>query len=156
MAPKRRHSKDRCNLLLESLETPHSHRVESTFLIDLRRDPRFDTQFPGEAVAPGGEKAHVVISNVSLSGLQLEGSQEMLGAVLANPDGPTPRAPISLQVSFSLPSDWDQLAAVQVQCRTVYTRRANKDTYQVGMEFLTFDEGREALTEYLLSRRNAG
>lgn len=156
MAPKPRPSKDHGNLLFESLETPHSHRVESTFLIDLRRHPRFDTQIPGEAVAPGGEKVSVVISNISLSGLRLEGSQEMLGTLLADINGPAPRAPASLQISFSLPGESDQLATVKVQCRTVYTRREKKESYQLGMEFSTFDEGRGALTEYLLTRRTSG
>ena len=156
MAPKPRPSNGYGSLLFESLETAHSRRVESTFLIDLRRHPRFDTQFHGEIVAPNGQTVHGVIANLSLSGLQLEGNQETLGPLLASLNGPSPRAPISLRVSFSLPSDSEQLAAVTVQCRAVYARRTRKDTYQLGMEFLTFHEGREALADYLLTRRITG
>jgi len=156
MAPKPRPSNGHGPLLFESLETAHSRRVESTLLIDLRRHPRFDTQFQGEVVAPGGEKAVVVIANLSLSGLRLEGSQESLDALIDSLNEPRPSAPIPLQVSFSLPSDSDHPAAVKVQCRTVYTRRAQEDTYQLGMEFVKFDEGRAALTEYLLSRKGTG
>jgi hypothetical protein len=56
---------------VETLETPHGHRVESSLLIDLRKHARFDTNFPGEAFTESGEHVHVTITNISLSGLQL-------------------------------------------------------------------------------------
>ena len=62
-------------LLFETLETAHSQRIESTYLVDLRRHARFDTQYPGIATAERGESVDVAVTNVSRSGLRLEGSQ---------------------------------------------------------------------------------
>ncbi len=140
--------------MFETLETPQNDRVESTFLIDLRRHPRFDTHFPGEAFAENGEHVSVTITDISLSGLRLEGSRQTVGALFANLNHRTPYtgSHTSLEVHFSVPSDSDHLAPVKVHCKIVYTRRAEKDTCQVGMEFVTFEEGRAALAEYLLYR----
>ena len=154
MATKHDSSKTHRGFIFESLETPQNDRVESTFLIDLRRQPRFDTHFPAEAFAERGEHVYVTISNISLSGLRLEGSRQTVGALLANLNGHTPDTDshTSLEVHFSVATDSDHLAPVKVHCRTAYTRRAVKDTYQIGMEFVTFEEGRAALAEYLSYR----
>ena len=102
-------------LLFETLETAHSQRVESTYLIDLRRHPRFETQFPGTATADSGESADVTVTNISRSGLRLEGSPQTIGTLFASPTREAQHTPTSLQVSFSVPRDSDHLAAVDVQ-----------------------------------------
>ena len=148
-------SKTQSGFILEPIETLHSNRVGSAFLIDLRRNARFDTNFPGEASAESGEQVYVTITNISLTGLRLEGSRQTIGALFANPDRRTPDTDshISLEVHFSVPTDSDHLAPVKVHCKTVYTRRAEKDTYQIGMEFVTFEVGgRAALTQYFSYR----
>ncbi len=154
MATKRHSSKTGGGFAFESLETPQNHRIESTFLIDLRRHPRFDTHFPGEAFAESGERVYVTVTNISLSGLRLDGSRQTVGALLGKVDrrAPDMDSRISLEVHFSVPTDSAQLVPVKVHCRTVYTRRAGKDTHQIGMEFVTFEEGRAALAEYLSFR----
>lgn len=150
-------SKAHSGFMFESLETPQNDRVESTFLIDLRRQARFDTDFPGEAFAESGAHVYVTVTNISLSGMRLEGSRQTVGALLANLDRRTPDTDShqSLEVHFSVPTDSDHLAPVKVHCRTVYTRRAEKDACQIGMEFVTFEEGRAALAEYLSYRKDA-
>ncbi len=154
MATKRHSSKTDNGFAFESLETPQNHRVESTFLVDLRRHPRFDTHFPGEAFPESGEHVYVTIANISLSGLRLEGSRQTVGALLANLDrrAPDTDSHISLEVHFSVPTDSDHLVPVKVHCKTIYARRAEKNTYQIGLEFVTFEEGRAALAEYLSYR----
>ncbi len=157
MATKHRSSRAHSDFMFETLETPHSDRVESTFLIDLRRQSRFDTHFPGQAVAESGEHVYVTIADISLSGLRLEGSQQTVGTLLANFDGRTPdtdsQAP--LEVNFSVPTDSDYLAPVKVHGSIVYSRRAKKDSYQIGVKFVTFEEGRAALAEYLAYRKGS-
>lgn len=156
MATKRDASKTHSDFTFETLESPQRDRVESTFLIDMRRQPRFDTHLPGQAFAENGEHVYVTITNISLSGLRLEGSGQTVDALLANVDRRTPDTDSHtvLEVHFSVPTDSDHIATVKAHCKTVYTRRAEEDTYQIGMEFVTFVEGRAALARYL-SRRGA-
>lgn len=157
MATKHHSSKTHSGIMFETLESPQNDRVESTFLIDLRRRSRFDTDFPGEAFAESGEHVYVTITNISLSGLRLNASRQAVDALLANLNRRTPDTDshTSLEVHFSVPTDSDHLAPVTVHCKTVYTRRAGKDTHQIGAEFVTFEEGREALAQYLSYRGSA-
>ena len=104
--------------LFETLDTLHSQRVETTYLINLRRHVRFDTDMPATAIAENGEVAAVRIANLSRSGLRLDGDQQIAEIL----DVGTEDVPIFLQVCFSVPSDPDLLIPVNVRCRTVYTR----------------------------------
>jgi len=154
MVTKQHSSDSRDRVMFEALETPQSDRVESTFVIDLRRHPRFDTNFPGETFAENGEHVHVTITNLSLSGLQMEARRETIDALLGDLNGRAPDADshTALEVHFSVPTESDQLDPMKVHCRTIYTRCAEKDTYQIGVKFVSFEEGRAALAEYLSYR----
>ncbi len=158
MATDRHHHESDDDFEFEILDTPQNNRIESTYLVDLRRHPRSDTSIPGEAIGESGEHVYVTITNISLRGLRLEGSSQTVRALIANPDRSVPDTEprTSLKIHFSVPSDSDHLAPVKIHCRTAYTRHAGKDTYQIGMEFLTFEEGRAALVEYLSNRRACG
>ncbi len=90
MATKHHSSKTHSNLVFEPFETPQTDRVESSFLIDLRGQPRFDANFPGEAFAESGEHVYVTITNISLSGLRLDGSRQTVGTLFANLNRRTP------------------------------------------------------------------
>ncbi len=140
--------------MFETLETPQSNRAEPAFLIDLRRHPRFETNFPGETFAESGQHLSVRITNVSVSGLRLEGSRQTVDALLAKFDRHTLDSDrhTSLEVHFSVPTDSNNLVPVKAHCRIVYTRHAGEDIYQIGMNFVTFEEGRAALAEYLRDR----
>ena len=153
MATKHHSSKTHGGSIFETMETPRAIQVESTFLIDLRREPRFDTHFPGEAFSESGEHVSVTITNVSASGLRLEGCRQSAVTLLSSPNrrAPDTDSQTSLEVHFSLPTDSDHLDPVKVRCRAVY-RRAKEDTYQIGMKVVTFEEGRAAFAEYLSYR----
>ncbi len=154
MATKPSSSKTHNDLVFESLETPQNHRVESSFLVDLRSHPRFDTDLPGETISESGENMPVSITNISLTGLRLEGSQKTVGALLADIEGRAPdtESEATFEVSFSVPTDSNELYSVKVLCRTVYARPVEEDTYQIGMKFVTFQEGHKSLVEYLSFR----
>ena len=153
MATKHHSSKTHGGCTFETLETPHA-RNKSTFVIDLRREPRFGTHFPGEGFTESGEHASLTITNVSASGLRLECCRQSVVALLGSLNRRTPDtdSQISLEVHFSLPTDSDHLVPVKVRCRAVYNRRAKEDTYQIGTRIVTFEEGRAALAEYLSYR----
>lgn len=138
--------------LFETMETAHSRRIESTYLVDLRRHPRFDTRIPGIATSDNGKTADVTVANISRSGLQLEGSQRLIGMLFTNFSREDHHTPTSLQVSFPVPEVSDHSAVVKVRCRTAYTRCRDNDLCQVGMEIVAFDNGGEAFVEYVLYR----
>jgi len=144
------------SFLFEPLDTHYSHLVEATVLIDLRRHPRFDTRFPAEAISENGRRTFATITNISRSGLRLEGSRKMLDALFPDFSLQTRHTPTSLQVEFAVSGGSDCHLAVKVQCKSVYIRHEKKDAWQIGMTFKEFNAGDEALTNYLLLRRETG
>jgi len=144
------------SFLFEPLDTHYSHLAEATVLIDLRRHPRFDTQFPAEAISENGRKTFATITDISRSGLRLEGTRKMLEALFPDFSLQTGHTPTSLQVDFAVPGDSDRHLAVKVQCKSVYIRHEKKDAWQIGMTFKEINVGSEALTKYLLLRRDKG
>lgn len=138
---------------LEPLSTPHRRRVESTYLVDLRREPRFDTHFPARALAASGAGVDVLVTNISLSGLRLEGDLQMIQALLPGLERLDQHSPVSLQVVFVLPAPVARPASVTAHCRTVYARSEGEEFYQIGVKISAFDAGRDAFAEYILNRQ---
>jgi len=138
--------------LLEPLETHYSHLAEATVLIDLRSHPRFDTRFPAEATAGSGCKTGAIITNLSRSGLRLEGSRKMIDHLFPDFNRQTGHTPTPLRVVFAVPGESDSHFGVKVRCNSAYIRQEKKDTWQIGMAFTSFDAGEEALVKYLLLR----
>jgi diguanylate cyclase (GGDEF)-like protein len=75
----------------------------------------------------------------------------MIGALFGGLNGhnPVTDSHTSLEVHFCVPTDSDDLAPVRVNCKTAYTRRAGRDKYQIGVEFVTFEEGGRAIERLL-------
>jgi hypothetical protein len=144
-----------CDAVLEPVETQQRQRNESSYLIDLRRQPRYDVQVPAEAVTEHGEPVHVFITNISLSGMRLEDGLPMLTALFQETEPLAEHNPTLVQVFFTLPDASGQLAPVKVQCRSVYTRCERENNYQVGLEIRSFTEGQAAYTAYLKQREAA-
>ena len=142
--------------LLEPLETHYSHLAEASVLIDLRKHPRFDTRLPAEVVSACGRKTHATITNLSRSGLRLEGTRKMIDDLFPDFSRQAGHPPSPLQVVFAVPGRSDRHPSVKVQCRTAYTRQEKKDSWQIGIAFTAIDAGNEALTKYLLLRGETG
>ena len=140
--------------LFEPLETHYSHLADASVLVDLRKHPRFDTCFPAEAVTADGRKAHATITNLSRSGLRLEGSRKMLDDLFPDFNRLDGHTPIPLRVDFAVPADPERHLGVRVQCESAYIRQEKKDSWQIGMAIISFDAGFEALTRYLLFRED--
>ena len=138
--------------LLEPLETHYSHLAEAAVLIDLRSHPRFDTRFPAEATAGYGRKTGATITNLSCSGLRLQGSRKMIEHLFPDFSRQTGHTSSPLQVVFAVPGSADNHVSVKIQCKSAYIRQERKDTWQIGMAFTSFDAGEEALVKYLLLR----
>ncbi len=138
---------------LEPLSTPHRRRVESTLLVDLRRHPRFDSHLPARALTASGEGVDVLITNISLSGMRLEGDLQMIQALLPGLERLDQHTPTALQLAFVLSDSAVRPAGVKVRCQTVYSRSEREDVYQIGVMITAFDEGRDAYAEYILNRQ---
>ena len=138
--------------LMESMNTADSWRINSTTLVDLRKKPRYDTQLPGEAISEKGDRAYVLITNVSLSGLRVEGSGQHLVSLLPDINQEGPHTSATLQVRFSVPGPPDQSSDIRVQCQTVYVIREELYSYKIGMKFTTFDDGNDVFEKYISSR----
>ena len=154
MATKQSTAKTKGSYYFETLDTAHDERVNSTVLVDLRKQPRFETSFPAKAFVPNGEHLIVTIANLSLSGLQLEIPRRTVRALLAELDNHALETGLDplVEVHFSVPSASDRIALVKARCKMIYTRRAKLDTHQIGMKFVSFGQGRAALVDYLWQR----
>lgn len=140
---------NRC--LMETMDTADRWRINSTTLVDLRNKPRYDTQLPGEAISEKGDRAYVLITNISLSGLRIEGSGQRLVALMPEMNQDGPHTPTTLQVCFSVPGPHDQASDIRVQCQTVYVIREELYSYKIGMKFIAFDDGNDVLQKYISS-----
>jgi hypothetical protein len=137
----------------EALDTPHKQRVRSTtVLIDLRRNPRVDTRFPAELFTVTGVRILAIVSNISRSGLRLEGDRQMAEALFPDLVPLSGHTPVPILVSFSLSNAIAHPASVRAQCNSVYVRRSSPGCWHIGAQFTTFEEGRNALDSYLVSR----
>lgn len=136
---------------LDAIDTPQSRRVESSFVVDLRGSPRVEVSFPAEVHTHDADDILVMITNISRTGLRAEGCRQMLIALFGsdvNLDGHTPVvARFCLEV---LDADGSERTVV-VRGRTVYIRPDN-GRFQVGVEFIEFEEGGDVLFDYLASR----
>lgn len=139
--------------MMESMDTMDSWRTKSTTLVDLRKKPRYDTLFPGDAVAENGSRIRVTISNISKSGLRVEGIQPDLPHLMPNEDHNKPHTPLSLQVCFSLPGANNQTYGIRVRCETVYMIPGESRDFKIGMQIIGFDEGEDAFLEYISFRK---
>lgn len=138
---------------LEPLSTPHRRRVESTLLVELRRHPRFASRFPARALNARGEGVDVLVTNISLSGLRLEGDLALIQTLWPGLERLNDHVPVELQVAFVLPASEGRPVSVRAHCRTAYARAEGEASYQIGMMITAFDEGRDAYTAYIQNRQ---
>lgn len=129
-----------------------SHSIELTTTADMRRHTRVDTLILAEVFTENGEATIGLITDISLSGLRLEGGREMLDTLMPNTRRQNQHIPAPVQVHFQLPSNEALNATAQVLTGAAYTRRLDKDTYHVGMHFIDIQEGAESLQNYLANR----
>ncbi|MGB5338086.1 MAG: PilZ domain-containing protein [Gammaproteobacteria bacterium] len=140
------------DFILEPLGTPRSQQVETTLLVDLRRHPRFDTRLHAEISVGNGNRANGIITNISRTGLRLEGGRHMVDAIVPGHNMRSEHSPVSLELQFSLPGGKEQAAEITVRCKTVYVLSEVQNSYQIGIVFTDFDAGEKALARYLEAR----
>ena len=115
---------------------------------ELRMHPRMPTKLPAEMILSEDVSVDVIILNLSVGGMLIEGSDQMFHAVQAH----KPAFPIEVEIYFGL-----QALPVRSHCRLIHTVRKRQDLYQMGFKALSMDEQsshliRQTLDDYTLTR----
>ncbi|WP_390616975.1 PilZ domain-containing protein [Maricurvus nonylphenolicus] len=114
--------------------------------IDLRREPRFKTNFSCSVDTPD-QHSEAVITNLSMSGLQLECDHGLMQALMPNIKRPSPHQPISLAVHFEVPTSYKDKDAIDLHCKIIYSRRLAQDKFVIGCMFSEFEHQCETVLE---------
>ena len=136
---------------LDSIDTPQSRRVESTVLVDLRGSPRIESSFPAEVRPYGKPAVLAMVTNISRSGLRAEGCRELIDTLFDGKVQLENHEHVMARFSLEVLDADGNAQQVVVQGRTVYARPDN-GRFQVGVEFIEFEQGRDVLFDYLASR----
>ncbi|PCJ35149.1 MAG: hypothetical protein COA99_14085 [Moraxellaceae bacterium] len=134
------------DLLIETLDSPTRKILESTVLVNQRKDQRLEIQFPAEATSVQGARMLVVVTNISCSGMRIAAFWQVIQQLIPDPSDPSP---ILLELDFSLPTSADQLVRVNVHGNPVYTRIGSEDHLLVGLRFEKFVQGEQEYMGYL-------
>lgn len=105
---------------------------------DQRQQVRFRTNFKALLVG-SGRQAQALVRNLSLTGLQIECTHEVMAALTPNIECPTPRMPTTIHVHFQVPTSRQSRVEIDVECLMIYARRQAQDRYLVGMQFSRFE-----------------
>ncbi|UCC56264.1 MAG: PilZ domain-containing protein [Gammaproteobacteria bacterium] len=139
------------NYGLETIDTPHSERVSSSRVIDLRRHPRVDTWFPARMISEYG-KVDGFVTNLSRSGLRFEGDKDLPELLMKEAAQDAGHSQVIVEIRFYVPAQDAADRPIVVQARSVYVIDNDDGNYMCGIEFKTFAEGEQALVDYLHTR----
>lgn len=123
--------------------------MEELMTSDQRAQIRYRTNFKAQLASPNGE-GEALLSNLSLSGLQLECSHRVIAALMPQPKQSSSTAPINIDVRFQVPTSRQSRADIDLKCLLIYTRRQAQDSYIIGAQFSTFEHHcEEDLQDYI-------
>ena len=124
--------------------------MDTTTLIEQRREPRFRTNFAAGVTSFRGDRSPARVTNLSLSGLQLTGDHRLMHTLMPNIRRENPHLPISFSVHFRVPTTTTSVAAIDLGCKLVYCRRRRTNLFVLGCNFTVFeDHCEEDLREYI-------
>lgn len=138
---------------LDTVDTAHSERKRSSFMVELRKSPRYATNLEAVAVSETGASVVAAVIDLSLSGLRLQLDNKAFTTLLPDEDHSVAHNPVDLTVYFNLPGDPQKLPSVEVEARTVHIIWGVDGVFQIGINFKTIIDGRAELGHYLKYRR---
>jgi len=118
---------------------------------EARIEKRFQVRFDADITTDWQQGCRGEITNLSLQGIRVEGTRELVDKVFTNFNPPkgTPRSKI--QLTFATGQEVGQPAgSVTVGCQTIYVRRISQERYQIGMHFVEITESSMTLLERLI------
>ncbi len=118
-------------------------------IIDKRNKPRYKTHFPATVKTSTGEVLEAIVTNISLSGLQLTGCEDMPYKLFA--DRHQQKGGIAIfNIYFSVPTSTRESVTIDIDCQSVYVRRLAKDQSIAGCQFIHFNnETEKELEDYI-------
>jgi len=129
-----------------------SQSIEITSVAEFRRNPRFEECILAETSAESGEVVAGIIVDISFSGLRIEGSRRMVDTLLPSSNLKDKYLLAPLRISFTLPETSAHSVNAKIRCNAIYSGNQEEDVYQIGMQFLEFEEGATELAEFLISK----
>lgn len=112
-----------------------------------RREIRISTQIEAQ-LKTDDKNGTGLITNLSLSGLQMECDRKMLFDLMPNIQRPDPRQPLRVTVSFRLPAG-DQ-AMIELVCQMMYARRVARERFLIGGQIHTISDQDQARLDAFL------
>lgn len=120
---------------------------------NLRHYHRISTQF--DATLSAGEGAdspelQCQLTNLSRAGVMAVCTPDMVKLLLPGGAVVGPRQSVRVNVQFELPVLNVQKVQIEAQCDVVYLRRISRDTFHLGMSFVSFeDSGQDCIDQYI-------
>jgi hypothetical protein len=107
---------------------------------NLRYHNRVNTRL--EAIMSTGNKTALIgtLANISKAGLMIECSRQVVEDLIPRDSTPSPKSPVRLEVAFDLWLNSDESKHLHSICNIIHVRRKSRETYQVGVEFLSFPQ----------------
>lgn len=124
--------------------------MEDLIVMEKRAQTRYRTRFNAILRSDDGQEGPALVTNLSLSGLQLECDHQLITTLIPNINRPDPRSPIRIHVHFEVPTSRHNRVDIDLMCLIIYTRRKAQDRYLLGAQFNLFEHHCEDdLEDYL-------
>lgn len=95
-------------------------------------------------------KEDLLITNLSISGVQMKCSQALVSTLAAELGRSTPQAPLQVTIHMDIPTPTQKTCNLKLQCNLVYSRRLSRDRYLIGAQFNRLeDSDKQALVNYM-------
>jgi len=110
----------------------------------LRHYHRISVSLSALLETESGDQVRCDIANLSRAGMMALCTAEMIACLLPNQEPVAPHLAVPLEVSLDLPGDKGQPhQTINAQCDIIYSRRASRDCFHLGMSFMQFhgDDG---------------
>ncbi len=115
-----------------------------------RNSPRYKTEISAKVSTANGNSCQAIIGNVSVSGLQLQGGQDLLNLLLPPLSKHTAANLIMFTLNFNVQTTEQASVPIEIHCVQVYLRRLDKSQFLLGCLFESFDNHCEkALIDHL-------
>lgn len=117
---------------------------------DNRVSVRFKTDFPAQVTVQSGDQFCAFVSNISLSGLQLNCDHPLVTALMSKRVIHNTTNPIRFTLSFNVTTPTSSHAPIEIICQQVYVRRIVNGRFLLGCQFQSFSHNSEtALYDHL-------
>lgn len=106
---------------------------------NLRHYQRIALELAVDVKLPDGSVQSCQLANLSRAGMMLECTPEEMARLVPNHSPVAPRQAVRLSTVFDLPIIALQRVRVHAECDVIHIRRVSRSTFQIGMQFVSFE-----------------